>query len=70
MELLRVNSDKQVNNMGRKLIEMCRSLNLIIINGRFGKDRQIGKKTCKDSSTVDYIILSTNLADMCRISMY
>ena len=41
---VRVNSDKQVNNMGRRLIEMCRSLNLIIMNGRFGKDNQIGKK--------------------------
>ena len=60
---VRVNSDKQVNNMGRRLIEMCRSLNLIIMNGRFGKDKQIGKKTCKDSSTVDYIIISTNFAE-------
>ena len=42
---------------------MCRSLNLIIMNGRFGKDNQIVKKTCKDSSTVDYIIISTNLAE-------
>ena len=49
--------------MGRRLIGMCRSLNLIIMNGRFGKDKQIGKKTCKDSSTVDYIIISTNLAE-------
>ena len=56
---VRVNSDKQVNNMGKRLTEMCRSLNLIIMNDRFGKDKQIGEKTCQDSSTVDYIIIST-----------
>ena len=43
------------------MIEMCRSLNLIIMNGGFGKDKQIGEKICKDTSTVHYIIISTNL---------
>ena len=59
---VRVNSDEQVTSMERRLIEMCRCLN-VIINNRFGKDKQIGKKTCKDSSTVDYIIISNNLAE-------
>ena len=39
--------------MGRILIQICRSLNLILMNGRFGKSNQIGKKTYNDSSTVD-----------------
>ena len=56
----RVNSDKHINNRGRRLIELCRSLNLIIMNGRYGKDSQVGKKTCKNSSTVDYVIISAH----------
>ena len=48
--------------MGRRLIEICCSYILSIISGRFGKDKQIGKKARKDSSTVDYII-STNLSE-------
>ena len=41
---------------------MCRSLNLHILNGRYGGDHDIGKPTCKNSSTVDYIIISENLS--------
>ena len=59
----RVNSDKILNNAGRRLIELCRSLNLIIMNGRYGKDINIGKKTCKNASTVDYIIISHNFSE-------
>ena len=33
------------------------------MNSSFGKDKTIGKKTCKDSCTVEYIIISTNLAE-------
>ena len=41
---------------------MCCSLNLHILNVRYGGDRDIGKPTCKNSSTVDYIIISENLS--------
>ena len=54
----RSNSDRMVNNMGRRLIDMCRSLNLHIMNDRYGADRGAGKPTCKKSSTVDYVIIS------------
>ena len=54
---LRSNSDKIINQMGRRLIDMCRSLNLHMLNGRYGADNEIGKPTCKNSSTVDYIII-------------
>jgi hypothetical protein len=37
---------------------LCQNLNLLIANGRLGKDRHIGSLTCKESSTVDYCILS------------
>ena len=54
----RVNSDSIVNNTGRRLIDLCRSLDMLIMNGRFGKDFNVGNKTCKNSSTVDYIIIT------------
>ena len=41
---------------------MCRSLNLHMLNGRYGADNEIGKPTCKNSSTVDYIIISEKLS--------
>ena len=43
---------------------MCRSLNLHILNGRYGGDHDIRKPTCKNSSTVDYIIISENLSNI------
>ena len=54
----RVNSDSIVNNTGRRLIKLCRSLDMLIMNGGFGKDVNVGNKTCKNSSTVDYIIIA------------
>ena len=66
----RVNSDKILNSAGRRLIELCRSLNLIIMNGRYGKDINIGKKTCKNASTVDYILYRITSVNMCRTLKY
>jgi len=34
------------NNYGYRLIEMCKSLGLYVLNGRVGQDKQIGKVTC------------------------
>ena len=31
---------------------------MLIMNGRFGKDFNVGDKTCKNSSTADYIIIT------------
>lgn len=57
----RYNKDKFVNNYGNRLLQLCKDLNLLIANGRLGSDKQIGSFTCKESSTVDYCILSTSL---------
>lgn len=55
----RHNSDVlQVNNYGKRLLEVCKSFNLCIANGRLGRDESLGKKTCKGSSVIDYVILS------------
>ena len=49
------------NNYGHRLINMCKTSNFIILNGRCnGNDRGIGTTTCKDSTVVDYALLSIN----------
>ena len=53
--------DKKINEYGRKLVNLCISSNLRIINGRLGMDRDIGKYNCikkNGSSVVDYILCS------------
>ena len=58
----RSNKDNFTNNNGYKLIELCRCLDLKIVNGRIGSDQNIGDFTCisnQGSSTVDYCIASS-----------
>ena len=50
-----------MNTNGKKLIEMCKSLDLHIVNGRFGADTKIGNVTRKNARTVDYAIVSPEL---------
>ena len=60
----RVNEDSVVNSAGRKLLELCKSSNLRIVNGRMGNDAGIGRVTCikyNGSSLVDYILCSETL---------
>ena len=47
--------------MGRRLIDICHSLNLHMLNSRYGADNKIGKPTCKNSSTV---IISQKLSEI------
>jgi len=57
----RVSADANVNNNGRKIIELCKNNKMVILNGRMGEDSGCGKVTCKTSngtSVVDYIITS------------
>ena len=61
IKLNRSNQDTFVNNNGRKLIDMCRTLNVQLVNGRCGEDKTIGKMTCAQASTIDYVLGSTNL---------
>ena len=57
----RINQDRATNNNGRQLIEMCKSLDLLVVNGRIGKDKNIGKFTCDGKSVIDYVIASAEL---------
>ena len=58
----RHNSDQsRIDNYGRRLLELCKSCDLLIANGRLGLDRFLGGKTCKCTAVVDYVILSPRL---------
>ena len=63
---LRFNEDLGVNKNGRHLIELCKATDLKILNGRVGKDRDIGKYTCftgMGRSTIDYCLSSPSLIE-------
>ena len=54
--LIRKSADKIINMYGYQLIEFCKNNNTFIINGRIGKDAVSPELTCKNSSTVDYVL--------------
>ena len=60
MSKTRVSQDNIVNKLGVKLIYMCKSNNLFILNSRCGEDREIGKLTFRDISIIDYAIASAD----------
>ncbi len=55
----RVSNDATMNNYGCKLIDLCRNLDLLILNGRFGPKRS--KCSCKNTSIVDYMLVSADI---------
>ena len=64
----RVNKDSVVNNYGRMLIQMCKTLDFIIVNGRCGTDATVGQCTSKNVSCVDYAIVSKGF--LCAVSEF
>jgi len=59
--LQRKSNDKKTNKYGKRLIDLCKGLNLLILNGRAGIDKGVGQLTCKNASLVDYFICSPEL---------
>ena len=62
--LIRNNQDKTINHQGLKLIEFCQTTDMIIVNGRFGMDGDVGHYTCQrynGKSTIVYVLLSAPL---------
>lgn len=54
----------KANKYGLQLLDLCKSSNLFIMNGRIGQDKGIGKYTRIDTtgnSLVDYVIGSLNM---------
>ena len=47
MNLRRISHDTVCNNEGNALLEICKSNNLCILNGRCGKDKNLGSFTFK-----------------------
>ena len=67
MSLPRYNDDTELNDHGKKLIEMCKMCGLRIVNGRIGELSNSSSKTfvgAMGSSTVDLVLCSPNLFPM------
>jgi hypothetical protein len=60
VSLKRANEDKCSNSYGYKFIDFLLANNLYILNGRTTGNTN-GNLTCKNSSTVDYFVCSSNL---------
>ena len=58
--------DKASNNHDSKLIDICKNNNLFILNGRFDKDENIGNFTFRDTSVIDYILVSVHTLKLLR----
>ncbi|XP_071137198.1 uncharacterized protein [Mytilus edulis] len=61
IDVSRNSLDLSVNNYGNRLLQLCQNIELLIVNGRLGKDKCIGALTCKNTTIVDYCILSPEL---------
>ena len=64
----RRSQDKDVNDFGRKLIDLCQASNLVILNGRVGDDKNEGKYTFfnhRGKSIVDYCLVDKQLLYHC-----
>ena len=60
MNLRRLSHDTVCNYEGNALLEICKSNNLCILNGRCGKDKNIGSFTFKHTSVIDYSITTVD----------
>ena len=59
----RCNTDHTINTYGKELLNLCVSSNLRIVNGRIGRDKDVGAFTCytpRGSSVVDYFVASNH----------
>ena len=59
------------NNYGNRLLEMCKTCELFILNGRCeGNDKNTGAVTCKNSTMVDYALVYANTLHLFKPSFY
>ena len=61
---IRHTQDNTINRYGQRLIKLCKSVNIYILNGRTGQDKYTGRFTSKNSSVVDFIIVSPEVTSM------
>ena len=50
----RTSQDGICNKEGKALLDMCKTNNLLILNGRCGSDKNTGALTFRDRSLIDY----------------
>ncbi|MCG8113215.1 MAG: reverse transcriptase domain-containing protein [Candidatus Thiodiazotropha taylori] len=62
----RVSQDKVINNEGNMLLDTCKKNNLLILNGRCGKDRTSGAMTFRNQSVIDYSIASLQILNFVK----
>ena len=56
----------QPNNYGFKLLNLCKKLKIYIANSRIGLDKRIGKRPCKNTSVIDYFLMSSKLFSLVK----
>ena len=69
LNMPRFSCDKTTNSFGKKLLDLCATLNLTIFNGRRGRDTAVGDFTFIShlgTSVIDYIISSNDLFTLCN----
>lgn len=54
----RCSCDTVVNRAGSNLVGLCKSNDLVFLNGRAFSDKNVGKLNCKATSVIDYVIAS------------
>ena len=54
----RTSQDIKKNNIGYRIIDVCKNNNMFILNGRYGQDEGVGSFTFRDQSVIDYAITS------------
>ena len=59
IQITRVSTDIKKNNHGFKLIDLCNTQYLSILNGRYGEDKNVGAMTFRGISVIDYVISSS-----------
>ena len=67
----RATTDHRSNRFGDLLLDLCKSLNFRVVNGRVGKDANIGQCTCythNGESLVDFLI--TEICNFCNITNF
>ena len=55
--------EHDIDIFGHKLLNLCKTLNIQIINGRLGKDAKLGKHTTRNLSVIDYTLTTPDLFD-------
>ena len=58
--LKRASKDRKTNSHGLALLDICRNNELFVLNGRLGREKNIGELTFRNTSLIDYVISSVN----------